>query len=75
MVGNKIDLPRREVDNKMAQGYAKSHSMSYIETSAKTRHGVVSACVCCMCFCMCVCLCVCACVRVCVDISTSLALS
>ena len=46
MVGNKIDLPRREVDSKMAQGYAKSHSMSYMETSAKTRHGVVSACAC-----------------------------
>ena len=42
VVGNKIDLPRREVDSKMAQSYAKNHTMGYIETSAKTRQGVVS---------------------------------
>jgi len=43
LVGNKIDLPRREVDAKLAQGYAKNHHMPYIETSAKTRQGVDDA--------------------------------
>ena len=43
VVGNKIDLPRREVDAKLAQGYAKNHHMPYIETSAKTRQGVDDA--------------------------------
>ena len=43
VVGNKIDLPRREVDVKLAQGFAKTRKMAgYIETSAKTRQGVVS---------------------------------
>lgn len=42
VVGNKIDLPRREVDQKLAQGFVKNHNMAgYIETSAKTRQGVV----------------------------------
>ncbi len=40
VVGNKIDLPRREVDPKLAQAYGKNHKMPYIETSAKTRQGV-----------------------------------
>ncbi|XP_064385588.1 GTPase HRas [Halichondria panicea] len=40
LVGNKIDLPRREVDPKLAQAYGKNHKMPYIETSAKTRQGV-----------------------------------
>ena len=43
MVGNKIDLPRREVDTKLAQGYGKNHHMPFIETSAKTRQGVDDA--------------------------------
>ena len=43
VVGNKIDLPRREVDAKLAQGYAKNHHMPFIETSAKTRQGVDDA--------------------------------
>ena len=43
LVGNKVDLPRREVDNKDAQEYAKSRNMPYIETSAKTRQGVDDA--------------------------------
>ncbi len=43
VVGNKIDLPRREVDQKLAQAYAKNHSMPFIETSAKTRQGVDDA--------------------------------
>ncbi len=43
VVGNKIDLPRREVDQKLAQTYAKNHGMPFIETSAKTRQGVDDA--------------------------------
>lgn len=43
VVGNKIDLPRREVDQKVAQSYGKNHRMPYIETSAKTRQGVDDA--------------------------------
>ena len=42
LVGNKVDLPRREVETKFAQSYAKGHHMPFIETSAKTRLGVVS---------------------------------
>ena len=42
LVGNKVDLPRREVETKYAQSYAKGHHMPFIETSAKTRLGVVS---------------------------------
>ncbi len=33
----------REVDQKLAQTYAKNHGMSFIETSAKTRQGVDDA--------------------------------
>ena len=36
LVGNKIYLPRREVDSKLAESYAKNHCMPFIETSAKT---------------------------------------
>lgn len=43
LVGNKIDLPRREVDQKLATAYARNHNMAYIETSAKTRQGVDDA--------------------------------
>lgn len=43
LVGNKVDLPRREVETKFAQSYAKGHHMPFIETSAKTRLGVVSS--------------------------------
>eukprot|EP00731_Ephydatia_muelleri_P038759 Em0895g1a len=43
IVANKIDLPRREVDQKLAEGYAKTHNMLYAETSAKTRQGVHNA--------------------------------
>ena len=43
MVGNKIDLPRREVDQKVSQAYAKNHHIPYIESSAKTRQGVDDA--------------------------------
>ena len=43
LVGNKIDLPHQEVDQKLAQAYAKDHHMLYIETSAKTKQGVEDA--------------------------------
>ena len=36
-------MARREVDQKLAQAYAKNHHMPYIETSAKTRQGVDDA--------------------------------
>jgi len=49
LIGNKVDLPRREVDIKHAQSYAKEHHMPYIETSAKTRLGVVTDDVYCKC--------------------------
>ena len=43
LVGNKIDLPHQEVDQKLAQAYAKDHHMPYLETSAKTKQGVEDA--------------------------------
>ena len=43
LVGNKVDLPRREVDSRDASEYAKAKNMPYIETSAKTRQGVDDA--------------------------------
>ncbi|KAL5457743.1 hypothetical protein EMCRGX_G035033 [Ephydatia muelleri] len=43
MVANKVDLPHRTVDQKLAEGYAKTHHMLYVETSAKTRQGVYDA--------------------------------
>ncbi|KAI8500164.1 PREDICTED: GTPase HRas [Branchiostoma belcheri] len=43
LVGNKADLPQRVVDNKQAQDMAKSYSIPYVETSAKTRLGVEDA--------------------------------
>ena len=43
LVANNVDLPRREVDQKLAEGYAKTRNMLYIETSAKTRQGVHDA--------------------------------
>ena len=42
LVGNKADLPR-VVDQELSQGYAISHSMVYVETSAKTNQGVDDA--------------------------------
>jgi len=53
LIGNKVDLPSREVDIKHAQSYAKEHQMPYIETSAKTRLGVVSDYVYCKCVYVC----------------------
>lgn len=44
LVGNKIDLPKREVDRKYAQVFARQRNLvGYIETSAKTRQRVDDA--------------------------------
>ncbi|MEQ2262622.1 hypothetical protein XENORESO_017528, partial [Xenotaenia resolanae] len=43
LVGNKCDLPARTVDTRQAQELARSYSIPYIETSAKTRQGVEDA--------------------------------
>ncbi|XP_033102378.1 GTPase HRas [Anneissia japonica] len=43
LVGNKIDLPNRNVDQKSAGQLAKTFGIPYIETSAKTRQGVDEA--------------------------------
>ena len=40
LVGNKIDLPDREVTMNEAEKYASSKGLSYIETSAKTGDNV-----------------------------------
>jgi len=43
LVGNKIDLPTRDVDYENASLLAKQFSIPYVETSAKTRVGVDDA--------------------------------
>ncbi|XP_062504447.1 GTPase KRas-like isoform X1 [Corticium candelabrum] len=43
LVGNKCDLPKREVDSKHAGQVAKGYGIPYVETSAKTRMGVDDA--------------------------------
>ena len=35
LVGNKLDLPKREIEKETAEKYSKSHDMKYFETSAK----------------------------------------
>ncbi|XP_020037583.1 GTPase HRas isoform X1 [Castor canadensis] len=39
LVGNKCDLAARTVESRQAQDLARSYSIPYIETSAKTRQG------------------------------------
>ena len=43
LVGNKCDLPTRNMDMAQAKDVAKSYSIPFIETSAKTRMGVDGA--------------------------------
>ena len=35
LVGNKLDLPNREIEKEIAEKYSKNHGMNYFETSAK----------------------------------------
>ena len=41
VVGNKVDLPKRDVSTKEAQDVSNNYGIPYVETSAKTRQGVV----------------------------------
>ena len=43
LIGNKIDLPNREVTNAEAVSFAKSKNIKYFETSAKTGFGIKEA--------------------------------
>lgn len=43
LVGNKVDLPKRDVSTKDGNEKAKLFRISYIETSAKTKQGVEEA--------------------------------
>ena len=40
LIGNKIDMPNREILNEETVEYAKNNHIKYFETSAKTGHGV-----------------------------------
>jgi GTPase SAR1 family protein len=40
VVGNKVDLQSRNVEQKQAKQVAESYNIPYVETSAKTRQGV-----------------------------------
>ena len=40
IIGNKIDLPKREVTKEEAANYALEHQFHYYETSAKTGEGI-----------------------------------
>ena len=40
IIGNKIDLPKREVTKEDAANYAREHHFHYYETSAKTGEGI-----------------------------------
>jgi len=35
LVGNKLDLPNREIEKEIAEKYSESHDMKYFESSAK----------------------------------------
>ena len=43
LVGNKCDLPTRNVDMGQAKEVAKNYGIPFVETSAKTRMGVDDA--------------------------------
>lgn len=42
VVGNKADLPKRDVSTKDGNEKAQMFNIPYVETSAKTKQGVVS---------------------------------
>ena len=42
VVGNKVDLPKRDISTKEALELSQNYGIPYVETSAKTRQGVVS---------------------------------
>lgn len=42
MAANKCDLPKREVSSQEVRDIAREYSIPVVETSAKTRQGVVS---------------------------------
>ena len=43
MVGNKCDLPTRNIDMQQARNAATNYGIPFVETSAKTRMGVDDA--------------------------------
>lgn len=43
LVGNKCDLPQRNIDSRQANEAARAYNISFVETSAKTRMGVDDA--------------------------------
>lgn len=43
LVGNKCDLPTRNVDMAQAKEVSKNYGIPFVETSAKTRMGVDDA--------------------------------
>ena len=43
LIGNKIDLPEREVSTEEGKNFAKSFNIKYFETSAKERIGIDEA--------------------------------
>ena len=43
VIGNKIDLPKREVNKDIAEDFAQKNGFQYYETSAKTGEGIDSA--------------------------------
>ena len=42
VVGNKVDLPKRDVSTKDGNEKAQMFNIPYVEASAKTKQGVVS---------------------------------
>jgi small GTP-binding protein len=43
LIGNKIDINEREVEEEIAKKFAEDNNMKYFETSAKTRQGIQEA--------------------------------
>ena len=43
IIGNKIDIPKRQIDKEIAKEFAESYNYEYFETSAKTGEGIDNA--------------------------------